>query len=79
MTTRDPAKVKRSDLRGALAWITRHPGRVVLASAFFALAGVASALGFLRLQHPYAQWSFAVLCWAVVAIIILARAKTGKQ
>ena len=72
--TVDRRRVFRSRWRTALAWTlesARHTAYVVVV---FSLAGLASALGWLRWQDPALRWSFAVICWAVVvAVLVLAR------
>jgi len=73
------SRVSRSDLRVALAWCTQSSTRAALVVLFLALAGVASALGFLRWHHPYARWSFAVLCWIAAAVVVAAARGRNRQ
>lgn len=74
----DAQAVARSAWRAAFAWALQSRTHTALIALLFLLAGIASTLGLLRWQHPYARWSFAVGCWAL-AVIVLALARIRKQ
>ena len=67
----DLEPMRRTTLRTALAWTLQRRSHTVLVVLLCALAGISSALGLLRWQHPYARWSFAALCWCVAVIVMV--------